>query len=574
LIIAQDKRDDSEFRLSFFLIFMKFAKVIFFISFLALSPTSFLAQTKFDRKRTFDVQNYSIKTKFDEKNRTVFGDTMVTLKPLKSAFNLLELDAEDLAFTSVKLADSKDLTFTTKEDKVFVNLDRDYAADELIAVRFVYSAKPKKGIYFVDEGKHRGNLHSSQIWTQGEPEEARCWFPSYDFPDDKATFEQFITAQKGETVISNGELIEKTENPDSTTTWHYKTNFVHSTYLASFVIGKYLKIEDKYRDIPLGFYLYPSETKIYDKAFSSTKDIFKTYEDLLKVDFPFNKYDQTIVAEFRFGGMENVTATTLSDTEVYLAEFDFGKDQTIDLVSHELAHSWFGDLVTCKNWAELWLNEGFATFMEAAYRERTVGKKDYLRKINDDARQYFGYESSAGSKRGLYNELAKPDDSILDEVTYQKGSVVLHMLRNEVGDEIFWKSVNFYLNRHRFGNVESKDLKAAFEEVSGKNLDLFFTQWVYGKGYPNFVVKQSYSRSAKTLRLDFLQKQLEFPIFNINLDLNIKTAKGMRTEKLRLDKKTDSIRIPIDVEPISLEFDPDQKIPLKRMDVGKLKITK
>jgi aminopeptidase N len=553
---------------------MKFLKIVTFLTFLFLNQTNLFAQTKFDRQRTFDVQNYLIKTNFDVKNQTVFGDTTISLKPLKDGLKTVELDAENLKFTTVKLTGSQDLTFRTSDEKVFVDLDRSYLASETISVQFVYSAKPKKGVYFVDEGKHKGNIHSSQIWTQGEPEEARHWFPGYDFPDDKATTEQFITAQKDETVVGNGELVGKIENADSTVTWHYKTNFVHSTYLTSFIIGKYLKIEDKYQDIPLGFYLYPSETKIYDKAFSNTKDIFKTFENLLKIDYPFNKYDQTIVAEFKFGGMENITATSLSDTEIYFAEFDFGKDTTIDLVSHELAHSWFGNMVTCKNWAELWLNEGFATFMEAAYREKAFGKTDYLRKINEDARQYFGYESSAKNKRGLYNQFAKPDDSIFDEVTYQKGGVVLHMLRSEVGDEVFWKAVNVYLNRHRFGNVETKDLQAVFEEVSGRKLDLFFKQWVYGAGYPNLNVKQSYKRSSQILKIDIEQKQSDFPTFVMPLAIDIVTAKGKRTEKLLLDRKSHSFQIPLEGEPISLTFDPDERIPLKKMTVGKLKISK
>jgi aminopeptidase N len=564
---------NTETRLSF-LIFMKLLNIAAFLSFLILSQTNLFAQTRFDRQRTFDVQHYLIKTNFDVKNQTVFGDTTISLKPLKDGLKAVELDADNLEFTSVKLTNSRDLTFRISEEKIFVDLDRIYSASEIISIEFVYSAKPKKGVYFVDEGKHKGNIHSSQIWTQGEPEEARHWFPSYDFPDDKATSEQFITAQKDETVVGNGELVEKIENPDSTVTWHYKTNFVHSTYLTSFVIGKYLKIEDKYREIPLGFFLYPSETGIYEKAFSSTKDIFKTFEDLLKVDYPFGKYDQTIVAEFKFGGMENVTATSFSDTEIYFAEFEYGKDPTIDLVSHELAHSWFGNMVTCKNWAELWLNEGFATFMEAAYREKAFGKIDYLRKINEDARSYFGYEASAKNKRGLYNQFAKPDDSIFDEVTYQKAGVVLHMLRSEVGDEVFWKALNLYLNRHRFGNVETKDLQAVFEEVSGKKLDLFFKQWVYGAGYPNFSIKQSYKRSSKILKIDIEQKQTDFPTFVMPLAIEIATAKGTRTEKLQLDRKSHSFQIPLEGEPISLTFDPEERIPLKKVNLGKLKISK
>ena len=532
------------------------------------------AQTKFDRIRTFDVQHYTIKTTFDSQKKTVFGDTTITLKPLQNNFKSIELDAANLEFTTVKFANSQNLNYQTLDEKIVIELDRNYSTNETISIQFIYSAKPKKGVYFVDEGKHKGNIHSSQIWTQGEPEEARYWFPSYDFPDDKATSEQYITAQKDETVVSNGDLIEKIENQDTTTTWHFKTNFVHSTYLTSFIIGKYVKFEDKYRNVPLGFYLYPSETKIYEKAFSNTKDIFKVYESILATDFPYNKYDQTIVAEFKFGGMENLTATTLSDTEVYFAEFDFGKESVIDLVSHELSHSWFGNLVTCKNWAELWLNEGFATFMESAYREKAFGREDYLRKIRADTRSYFGFEASNKNKRGLYNLNAKPDDSIFDEITYQKGGVVLHTLRSEVGDEVFWKAVKIYLDRHKFANVETKDLQKVFEEVSGRNLSWFFKQWVYGIGYPTLDIKQTYQQSSNFLKFKVTQKQTFSTIFRLPIEIKITTANGIKYEKLEINKKVEDFAIKLSSKPISIEFDYTEKIPLKLIETGKLKVTK
>jgi aminopeptidase N len=526
---------------------------------------------KISRQRTYDVEHYLIKTKFDAKKSTIFGETTITLKPLSNDFKILELDAANLKFSTVKLVDSKELQHQVLGDKIIVSLDRNYAANEQMSIQFVYSAKPKKGIYFVSESKQKWNPHSAQIWTHNEPEEAHYWFPNYDFPDDKATSEQFITAQDDEDVISNGELIEKVNNADSTTTWHFKTNFVHSTYLTSFVIGKYKKFEDKYRNVPLGFYLYPSQTKLFDNAFGNTKNIFKVFEDLLKSDFPFNKYDQTVVADFKFGGMENVTATTLSDNEVAFAEFDFGQDAVTDLVSHEISHSWFGNLVTCKNWSELWLNEGFATFMEAAYREQAFGREDYLRKIREDSRSYFGFESSKKIKQSLYNPRAKPDDSLFSVVTYQKGGVVIHMLRDEVGDEVFWNGLQKYLQKHKFGNVETKDLQNAFEESSSKNLDWFFKQWVYNVGYPILKVGQQYSISKKVLKLNVEQTQLDANIFRLPTEIKITTKTGIVYEKLNINKRKEIFTIKLESEPISVAFDYQEKIPLKRLSIGKLK---
>lgn len=188
----------------------------------------------------------------------------------------------------------------------------------MISIRFKYSVKPSKGVYFVDADTEDGKvIRAAQIWTQGEPEEAHHWFPSYDFPDDKATSEQFITTEKGETAIGNGELIETIENADGTKTFHYKMPIPYSTYLTSFVVGTYTKVSDSHKNIPLGFYMYPGSEAIAQKAYGKTKDMMRVFEGLTGVDFPYNKYDQTIVANFNFGGMENMTATTMADTEIF-----------------------------------------------------------------------------------------------------------------------------------------------------------------------------------------------------------------------------------------------------------------
>ncbi len=375
----------------------------------------------------------------------VFGDTTVELKPLAAGFTTAELDAVDMKFDSVTLAGGADLKYRTANGKVLVTLDRPYSPDDTISIRFKYSATPKKGVYFVDELSLPGqDVQPPQIWSQGESEEARYWFPSFDFPSDKATSEEFITAESGETVIGNGELLGQADNGNGTVTWHYKMPIPYSTYLTSFVIGKYVKVADSHGEVPLGFYVYPGKESIARVAFGRTKDMIQAFEELTGVKFPYNKYDQTIVRGFQFGGMENITATTLADTEVFFAATDFGQATVQDLVSHELAHSWFGDMVTCKNWSELWLNEGFATFMEAAAREKLYGRDSYIRKVQSDADQALADDEITKRRHGLVNVLAKPDDSLFDTTTYQKGGAVLHTLRETVGDEAFWKAVNIY----------------------------------------------------------------------------------------------------------------------------------
>lgn len=528
----------------------------------------------FNRIRTFDAQHYLIRTSFDRKNKIIFGETTVSLKPLKNGFNTVELDAAGLDFESVKLEPrGADLKFETRGDKIIIALGKSFSPKDLIKIRLKYSAKPKKGVYFVNaRSDGAALLHEAQIWTQGEAEESRFWFPSYDFPDDKATTEQFLTVEQDETAISNGELTETLQNADGTKTFHFKMPLPHSVYLTSFIIGKYVKFTDSYKTVPLAVYLYPGKEFLYNQAFSNTKEMLRIYEELTGIAYPFNKYEQTIVGQFKLGGMENITATTLSDRDIFYSDRNLRLVE--DIISHEISHSWFGNLVTCRNWAELWLNEGFATFMEAAFREKKYGRDDYLQKIREDRDVYFAEESQISRKHGLFNQLARPDDSIFDAVTYQKGSAVVHTLRETVGDNVFWKAVNVYLTRHKLANVETPDLQKVFEEVSKKDLNWFFAQWIYGAGYPRLDVRYRYNPETKMINFIVSQTQKTEDntpaAFILPMEIEIRTANGTVNEKITITKREETFSLNVPDAPTRVAFDKDLKIPLKSLKMQKI----
>jgi aminopeptidase N len=246
-----------------------------------------------------------------------------------------------------------------------------------------------------------------------------------------------------------------------------------------------------------------------------------------------------------------------------------------DLVSHELAHSWFGDLVTCKNWSELWLNEGFATFMEAASREKLYGRDSYIRKVRSDAEQAIADDTTGRNRHGLFNTIADPtSDAMFDTTTYQKGGSVVHTLRETVGDAAFWKALNVYLNRHKFDNVETTDLQKAMEEASGQNLSWFFDQWVYGVGIPRLDVKQTYSPRNKTLKLIVTQTQkLDKGVpeaFILPMNVEVKTARGVKSVKLDINKRNQEFSIKTDGPPTGLTFDKEYRVPLKTVKVATL----
>ncbi|MEO8573138.1 MAG: M1 family metallopeptidase [Pyrinomonadaceae bacterium] len=529
----------------------------------------------FDRPRTYDAEHYILRVSFDRKAKKVIGETTIRFKPLKNDFTVAEFDAVGISFDSVELESrGTRLKFRTVGGNILVTLDKAYKTTDTITIKFKHSSVPRKGVYFVDDEVENGKvIHSEQIWTQGEADEARHWFPSFDFPSDKATFEEFITANEGETVVGNGEPLEEVTNADGSITHHFRMNIPTPTYLVSFVVGKYARVADKYRDIPLGFYIYPGAEAVAQKAYGNTKEMIRVYESLTGVNFAFNKYDQTVVAGFTFGGMENVTATTMADTEIFAVTNDLLAAGVGDLVSHELAHSWFGDLVTCKNWAELWLNEGFATFMEAAYREQMFGRGNYLIKIKRDA-EIFLIDDSVNKKRNaLYNQNADDVAELFDRpaTIYNKGGAVLHTLREEVGDEAFWTAINIYLTRHRFGNVESSDLKSAMEETSGRDLDWFFDQWVYMAGHPKLEVKKSWDQATTTLRVTVAQTQkadrITPAVFRMPMDIEFTNGDTKRTEKLSVTKRLETFSYKLPSQPTTLSLDPLEKIPVKTVKI-------
>lgn len=406
--------------------FMKFPSLAAAFVFLAINFITISAQT---RVRTFDAEHYTIRTSFDRQNKTVFGETTVRVKPLASDFKTLELDHVNLSVESVTL-NGKPLQFVANKQNLQIALDKVYNSADSIEITIKYRAvKPAAGIRFVEAlRKNDREVRSAQIWSQGEPEENKHWFPAYDSPDDKATSEQFITVEADETAIANGELVEIKTNADKTRTFHFRMTVPHATYLTSLVVGKYSKVEDKYKNVPLAFYVYPGTESIVPLAYGKTKQMFAFFEDKLKIDFPFQKYDQTVVGDFDFGGMENITATTMDENTIYVAREAKFLHETENLVSHELAHSWFGNLVTCKNWSNLWLNEGFATFFEAAFIERERGRAAYLAEMSSNARQF--QRESDYLKHPLLNPRAQPNALLFDSTTYQKGGFVVHMLRS------------------------------------------------------------------------------------------------------------------------------------------------
>jgi aminopeptidase N len=270
--------------------------------------------------------------------------------------------------------------------------------------------------------------------------------------------------------------------------------------------------------------------------------------------------------------MENITATTLADSELFYVDLGLS-DLVLDLIVHELAHSWFGNLVTCKNWAELWLNEGWATFLEAVYREKAFGRQQYLEKIRSDSATFLIDEMTNRKRHALYNERADRVEELFDNpsTTYSKGGAVLHTLREEIGDASFWKGAKLYLNRQRLDSVETSDLQKAMEEASGRPLDWFFDQWVYRGGAPSITVRPRYNPRSQSLRLEVSQVQradsLTPAVFRLPLEVSIKIGGSEMVEKVELNSRNQAFTLQLPGRPGTIVIDPKMKLPLLKSRV-------
>jgi aminopeptidase N len=521
--------------------------------------------------RTYDVQHYIIRTRFDVPNKTVIGDTTVVLKPLAAGFNSFDLDASGMKVESVTLGDTgTPLQWTQPPDKLSIKLDRAYEPAETIGVRIRYRARPDRGLYFVPQGQGGGGSWQkpAQIWTQGEPEDNHYWFPSYDYPDDHATSEQYITTGADEIAISNGALVETVPNADGTRTFHWKMEQPHASYLVSLVVGNYAKLDDAYKNIPLEYYTYRGTEETARRAFAKTPEMMRLFADKLGYEFPYNRYAQTIVSSFIFGGMENVTATTHADSEILHGFSPEEQVSTDNLISHELAHSWFGDLVTCQDWSELWLNEGFATFMEAVFREHDAGHDAYLNEMRSNTALYF-IEDLARHRRPLVFDRYQSPLDLFDTTVYKKGALVLHMLRETVGDEMFWKALHRYLDENKYKPVTTAELKRVFEETAGQKLDWFFDQWVYKAGFPELRVRSFYNAPTHKLTLEVTQTQGQAAmtplVFRLPMEIELATQSGTRTERVEVTARTQRFTFQLDGKPLMVRFDKGARL-LKMID--------
>ena len=456
------------------------------------------------RDRVVDMRHVRLDFSLDLDARQIEGTVTHSFRPLNDGVTALELDAVELDIKAARLVGGGDLAFSRADGRLRIELGGPRRAGEEISVAVDFAGSPRRGLYFIGPDEAYPNKRL-EAWTQGEDEDSRHWFPCYDFPNEMATSEMHVTVREPFTVIAIGELrgVESGPRP-GTRTFHWHQDIPHATYLTSVVAGEYAELTDEWDGVPILYYVPPGREADGRAVFKNTPDMMRFFSEKTGVRYPYAKYSQVVVQDFIFGGMENITATTLTDSALYdeRARLDADADP---LIAHEIAHQWFGDLLTSRDWSHGWLNEGFATFMELAYAEHNKGRDEFLYALRQEMDNYLG--EAGRYKRPIVTNVYNEPIDLFDRHLYEKGAIVLNMLRVLLGEGQFWKAIGNYATSRRSTNVVTTDLQRAIEEATGRNLDWFFDQWVYGAGHPEIKASYAWDEDTKMAKLSFKQEQ-------------------------------------------------------------------
>ncbi len=518
--------------------------------------------------RPYDLVKVHVKLKLDEKARSFAGSVTNHVLALVPGAKEIWFDAENMEIQGAKV-DGAPAPFKFEKSRVTVTLAAPATLGQPLAVEIAYAVtNPKRGLWFVQPTPEQPDLHH-EIWSQGEAEDNRHWIPMWDYPSDRATFEGEFTVRDGLTVVSNGELAEKRPLGDGFTTWNYRLDFPFVTYLISLCVGDYEKYVDDWRGIPVEYYVQRGigEAKTR-RSFGQTPDMIDFFSTKIGVPYPYPKYSQVAVQNFIVGGMENISATTQTDSTLH-DEREHLDRESQGLVAHELAHQWWGDYLTCRTFRHLWLNEGFAQFFECLYNEKVNGTDAFRLEMRGN-QQSACASMNRGAPRPLvesfFNRAPQGDGS---NAVYVRGASVLHMIRSLLGpdgdDSAWWRAMHHYCTKHAGQLVDSKDLEDAIEEATGQNLHWLFEEYVYLPGHPKFSITQTFDAAKKEVVLNVKQTQDTsnmVPVFRYPVPIEVVCAAALPGEapartlhRVWIDQKEQEVRLPAPNAPIMVAFD-------------------
>jgi aminopeptidase N len=499
-----------------------------------------LGERQTTNQDSYDARYYDLDLNLNPSTNILTGIVKIRVQVVSGPLTTLELDLYNIMTVSSVTSGGPPTTFTHAGDILTVNLDRSYATGEMIEVVVSYSGNPEPG------GSFGWDSHNGQtmIWTLSEAFGARSWWPCKDYPEDKADSVRVRTVTPtGLITASNGTQISRIDNGTSVVTVWFEKHPI-TTYLVSLAIHPYTVSTDYYRYSPtdsmeIKFFDYPDHAADNAIVNAKIKDMIATYAGLFG-EYPFldEKYGE---AEFPWGGgMEHQTCTSLGAYYEYI-------------IAHELSHQWFGDMITCKDFHHVWINEGFATYCEALWAEANGGPAAYHEDLSFN--RYFG----AGTI--WVPDLTDWGRIFSGSLSYNKPSWVLHMLRHVLGDATFFASLQAFYTQYKYSVATTEDFRDVCEAVSGKDLDWFFQEWIYGEYYPNYKYNYTVAPAAGGYDVHLTLRQTQsWQIFKMPVDVTITTAGGDQTFVVDDSLATQSFTLHVAQAPTSVKIDKDEWI--------------
>jgi aminopeptidase N len=517
-----------------------------------------------------DLVHTKLEAGFDYAKSQLNGKVWITLKPHFYATDSLTLDAKGMDIKEVDVVKAgKNSTLKYKYDGLLLNIDLDkaYKNNEAYTVYISYTAKPNefkskgsaaitdaKGLYFINplgEDKEK----PTQIWTQGETEATSVWVPTIDKPGQKTTQEFYLTVPAKYVSLSNGKLVSQKKNTDGTRTDYWKMDLPHAPYLFFMGVGDYAIVKDSYKGKEVSYYVEKEYAPVARQIFGKTPAMIALFSKLTGVDYPWVKYAQMVARDYVSGAMENTTATLHGETAQQDARELTDNNRWEEVIAHELFHQWFGDYVTAESWSNLPLNESFATMGSQLWNEFNYGKDAAMEERYNSAQ---GYLRSNSDKKELVRFQFNDKEDMFDAVSYNKGGAILQMLRHQIGDSAFFKSLNVYLTTNKFKAAEAHQLRLAMEEVTGKDLNPFFNQWFFGSGHPKLNVTYSYNSAAKKAVVVVEQTQTGDKLFTLPVAIDVWNSPSPARYNVMVKNKIDTFQFDVPSQPVLVNFDADK----------------
>jgi len=523
---------------------------------------------------SYTLRNNLLHTKldvrFDWQKEQVIGTATLTLTPYFYPVDAVTLDAKGFEVKSVKNTTAgKGLSYDYNGQSLTIQLERTYKKGEEYDLEIEYIATPAaeggsnaitsdKGLFFINP-RNEDKRKPMQIWTQGETEHNSRWFPTIDKPNERCTQEMYVTVDKRFETLSNGLLISQNENPDGTRTDYYKLDKPHAPYLFMLAIGEFAVVRESWKGKPVEYFVEPKFREFAKDIYPHTTEMLEFFSQKLDYEYPWPKYSQVVVRDYVSGAMENTTAVIFGDFMQGDRKEIGDRDINQLIVAHEMFHHWFGDLVTCESWANLTMNEGFANYSEYLWMEHKHGKDAAEAHRKNEIGGYMS-QIASGSIHPLIHFGYNNKEDMFDAHSYNKGGLVLHMLRNYIGDDAFWASLNLYLKENEYTAVEAHDLRLAIEEVTGEDWNWFFNQWYFSSGHPKLDISKEYDAAAKRINITIEQTQdagIAPGIFILPMDVELYFGDTpVRTERILLNQRKQTFSLPAASKPDLILVDP------------------